>query len=372
MTIADPRGASDAQRFTQIDELRGIAAVLVIVMHAADAFAPFAARSGHGLALREVAFALDFGRIGVVLFFVISGFVVANSLGARGMTLAGFAIRRFFRLFPLFWVSVAAASLLATGTPPAARILANLTMIPAVLGFEPLIGLYWTLETELFFYVAAALLCATGFLFRPVALLAMIAALIAFFAALMFGILPAASRLEWQSMPLNLAFMLWGALLHGTRFSPPRATGDVTLRRWLPRVAAALVLAPSAFVFLRYFHSSSPDDLRWGISYPIALVLFWAWCAVRHTSTGLLSRLGLVSYSLYLSHALVVDLLLEVVDSGAIPGALASLPVLVVAAVVATSAASMVTYLAVEKPFIAAGRRIASGARRRVDRDAEI
>jgi peptidoglycan/LPS O-acetylase OafA/YrhL len=288
------------------------------------------------------------------------------------MTLAGFAIRRFFRLYPLFWVSVAAASLLAATTPPVARVLANLTMVPAVLGFEPLIGLYWTLETELVFYVAAALLCATGFLFRPVALLAMIAALIAFFAALMFGFLPAASRLEWQSMPLNLAFMLWGALFHATRFSPPRATGDVTLQRWLPRVAAALVLAPSAFVFLRYFHTGSPDDLRWGISYPIALALFWAWCAARRPSTGLLARLGLVSYSLYLFHALVVDLLLKVVDSGAIPGALAPLPVLVAAAVAATSAVSAVTYLAVEKPFVAAGRRIADDKRRRAERGAEI
>jgi len=360
MTLADPPASPDAQRFAQVDELRGIAAVLVLVLHAASTFAPNALRHGHGDLLSRVALGVDFGRIGVVLFFAISGFVVANSLASPGMTLRRFAVRRFFRLYPLFWLSVAAAAALATPAPPAAAVAANATMVPALFGFEPLIGLYWTLETELVFYLAAALAAGAGLLFRPAALLAAIAALIALFAALMFGLLPAASRLEWQSMPLNLAFMLWGALFHATRFQPPRGTGEVALREWAPRLGAALVLAPSLFVLARYFHSASPDDLRWGVSYPIALVLFWSFCALRRRPSRVLVGLGVVSYSVYLFHALVVDLLARVLAAGAIPGAFASLPAMTALTLAATAAVAAATYLLVEKPFIAAGRRLSA------------
>ena len=360
MTFADSPGSPDAQRFAQVDELRGIAAVLVLVMHAADEFVAHALRHGHGDIVSRFAHAVDFGRIGVVLFFVISGFVVAHSLRAPGMTLGRFAVRRAFRLYPLFWVSVAAAAAVAVTFPPAPAIAANATMVPALLGFEALIGVYWTLETELFFYLLAALAASTGHLFRPESLLAMTAALIAFFAALMFGLVPPASRLQWQSLPLNLAFMLWGALFHATRFHPPHATRELRLQAWAPWIGAALVLAPSAYVFVRYFRSGSPDDLRWGISYPVALALFWGACAWRRRSHAALVGLGVVSYSLYLFHALVVDLLARSLAAGAIPGAFASLPVMITLAVAITTVLATVTYRLVEKPFIAAGRRLSA------------
>lgn len=364
MTLADPPAPPDAPRFAQIDELRGLAAVLVLLTHAAGTFGPHALRHGHGDAISRVALGVDFGRVGVVLFFVISGFVVANSLGARGMTLRRFAIRRFFRLYPLFWASIAAAAAIAVAPPSAATVLANATMIPAVLGVEPLIGLYWTLETELVFYVVAALLAGTGHLFRPASLLAIMAALIVVFAGLMFGVLPAASRLEWQSLPLNLAFMFWGALFHATRFQPPRDTRDVSFREWAPRAGAALVLAPSAYAFARYLLAGSPDDFRWGVSYPIALALFWGVCAWRRASSGVLVGLGVISYSVYLFHALVVDLLGRALAAGAIGGALASLPAMIAITLVATAALSVATYALVEKPAIAAGRRLSARAGR--------
>lgn len=352
------------QRFAQIDELRGVAAVLVLITHASEIFAPYAASAGHSVLLSRIALGIDFGRIGVVLFFIISGFVVAHSLGTRGMTLARFAVRRAFRLFPLFWVSVMVAAWVAGTDRSVSTLLANLTMVPALIGFEPLLGVYWTLETELIFYAAAALLWSAGYLFRPAALLSIIAFLILVFAGLMFDVIPAARRLEWQSLPLNLAFMLWGALFHATRFSPPRATQDVALQQWLPWIATALVLAPSLYALARYFHSSSPSDLRWGVSYPTALGLFWIVCSSRHRSMEIIARLGVISYSIYLFHTFAVGLLVALLDSGGISSALAPLPVMVALALGVTVVIATVTYHGIERPFIAAARRLTSSPRR--------
>lgn len=360
MSIERP-ATPDKPRFSQIDELRGVAAALVLVAHACETFAPYAAKAGHSVVLNRISLGVDFGRIGVVLFFIISGFVVAHSLHSRGMTLSRFAIRRVFRLYPLFWVSVLVAACVAGADRSMATVLANMTMVPALLGFEPLMGLYWTLETELIFYFAAALLFSTGHLFRPTALFSMIAALILLFAALMFDVIPPASRLEWQSLPLNLSFMLWGALFHATRFSPPLATRDIRYQEWLPRIAAVLVLAPSLYVFVRHFHSKSPDDLRWGLAYPIALALFWIVCSKGHRSIGIVARLGVISYSIYLFHALAVMLLARLLDAGVIPGALATLPAMVVLSLAATSVLATVSYGMVERPFIRAARRLTAG-----------
>lgn len=95
------------RRYENIDALRAIAATLVVVQHffgdivreARDPQGPFAQ-------LAEMSMnGVDLGRFGVVLFFLISGFVVPFSIrGAR--PLQRFAISRFFRLYPALWLAV--------------------------------------------------------------------------------------------------------------------------------------------------------------------------------------------------------------------------------------------------------------------------
>ena len=104
-------------RLAYIDTQRGIAALLVIWLHASEVFVQLPKAPSGGW-LFDLAWAVDTGRIGVVLFFAISGFVIPSSLAAKdGETtthaLKVFLIRRFFRLYPAYWVSVLASGLLA-------------------------------------------------------------------------------------------------------------------------------------------------------------------------------------------------------------------------------------------------------------------
>ena len=58
---------------------------------------------------------MPFGWIGVQIFFVISGIVIANS--AQSATPFRFAVSRFLRLYPAAWIAAAIICLLHTVTP---------------------------------------------------------------------------------------------------------------------------------------------------------------------------------------------------------------------------------------------------------------
>ncbi|MEO7910522.1 MAG: acyltransferase family protein, partial [Roseiflexaceae bacterium] len=146
-------------RLDFLDGLRGIAALAVFLAHAGNKVSP-AFRT-----YLEPYFNL--GSWGVVLFFLCSGFILPVSLERQG-SLGRFWIRRFFRLYPLYWINVVIMAMIAPGEPrmvlsgpPAQSLrifLANLTMFQAFLGFPHLMALYWTLTLELLFYILLSLL----------------------------------------------------------------------------------------------------------------------------------------------------------------------------------------------------------------------
>lgn len=81
------------KRYHVLDGMRGIAALCVMLMHAST-------DSEHPLLL-NAGIAVDF-------FFILSGFVIAHSYGARiDMSLREFMSRRIIRLYPLFFLGLA-------------------------------------------------------------------------------------------------------------------------------------------------------------------------------------------------------------------------------------------------------------------------
>jgi peptidoglycan/LPS O-acetylase OafA/YrhL len=80
------------RRYVTLDGMRGVAAMIVILFHAAGSIAPYGLRP-------------RFGFLAVDLFFALSGFVLAYSYDrkfAAGMTPLSFMRLRFIRLYPLF------------------------------------------------------------------------------------------------------------------------------------------------------------------------------------------------------------------------------------------------------------------------------
>ena len=93
--------ASGKERLDFLDGARGLAALLVLAEHGLAASLPDFLKStpvGHG----------NLGKAGVLLFLLISGFIIPASLEQGGSN-TRFWLRRFCRLFPAYWLSIAVA-----------------------------------------------------------------------------------------------------------------------------------------------------------------------------------------------------------------------------------------------------------------------
>jgi peptidoglycan/LPS O-acetylase OafA/YrhL len=159
-TISDlSRGqsAAEANRLPNLDLLRIVAAVMVMVYHLA--YTGNASGSSNPVAYPELFSWVNQGWGGVSLFFMISGFVIAIS--AHHDDPVKFARSRFLRLYPAFFFSMCLTTLVivffARSGAPEFQItfmkwLANLIMIPALLGQPFVDGVYWSIVAELMFY----------------------------------------------------------------------------------------------------------------------------------------------------------------------------------------------------------------------------
>ncbi len=162
------------QRLKFLDGLRGIAALSVVLFHHyifiknATAF-PFP----HFF---EALFSK--GYLGVQIFFVLSGFVIAYSMRHASLTgtyLKRFFIKRSIRLDPPYWVSILLmmtatalfSKLIAKQHEPmfeGRQIFANIFYLQDFLDFESLNPVSWTLCLEFQLYLFFA--CTLGLIFK--------------------------------------------------------------------------------------------------------------------------------------------------------------------------------------------------------------
>jgi peptidoglycan/LPS O-acetylase OafA/YrhL len=155
--------SSDLRRFLFIDGLRGVAAMMVVIVHIRGALAIqygawLPAWLDHLLAL---------GRLGVDIFFVLSGYVIAFSIRNGTYTfsyLGRFAAKRSVRLDPTYWCAIAAeiamiwlAAMLypqfAQPQPSPSTVVAHLFYAQDLLGLGNINPVFWTLCIEVQFYV---------------------------------------------------------------------------------------------------------------------------------------------------------------------------------------------------------------------------
>lgn len=150
----------EKQRLLFLDFLRGIAVLAVFFEHTSLELYPQFKAFTHSW--------FNFGKFGVVTFFLVSGFIIPFSL-ERSQSVKKFWISRFFRLYPLYWISLSLFVLLYACNFRAAidaearsnwigNALINITMLQEFLGVPHIRGLYYTLTLELLFYVACSVL----------------------------------------------------------------------------------------------------------------------------------------------------------------------------------------------------------------------
>lgn len=281
-----PRQDSASFRLSELDALRGFAALAVVLYHFTDAYQRL---FGHPT---PPPFSLKIGDLPVYLFFVISGFVIDLTL-QRCRTGGDFLISRFARLFPAYWAAVllTAAVVWTLGLPgyePSLKTVAiNLTMLQEFLRTPHVDFVYWTLERELLFYLIMYLI------FR-------------------FGVL---AHAEWILVAMTLlrvatkgAYQLWGwefswtlTWLLNLNLIALFAIG-VVLQRWKSdgRARIRIPLVAALWLAFGYVHG----DWRTAAMLGVLLLIFIA--AISGLMPWLKWRplvfLGSISYTLYLTH----------------------------------------------------------------------
>ena len=149
-----------------IQFLRFVAASLVVFSHSTDAIGMYIANS----VSRSMLYVANFGASGVHIFFVISGFIMVYTSFEKNdenFDSEKFLIRRFIRIYPIFWLYAAVYILshyivLGGYNLSILDILRSLLLLP---GYSPLIiGPAWTLSFEIYFYICFAVFMTLGLL----------------------------------------------------------------------------------------------------------------------------------------------------------------------------------------------------------------
>ncbi|MEO8017814.1 MAG: acyltransferase [Pseudomonadota bacterium] len=269
------------ERLEIIDGLRGVAAFSVVLGHLSSRTA-LAGIMGHGY-------------LGVSIFFVLSGFVIAMSVDDRfiSASFAGrFAARRAIRLDPPYWASIAVALTLTwfaarngfpREIPGAAELFAHLFYLQDILGFESISSVYWTLCYEIQFYLFFLVMMwlrqhTRGFWFLWCAVF----------------VVSLAELAELIDISGNAVFLqYWFSF----------AMGAMTYWAVRAKIHPAALVAAAAATLSLTFSSHAP----WCITTVLTvIVIYWG---VRRNSAWLSAApvqfLGRISYSMYLFHPLV-------------------------------------------------------------------
>ena len=289
MSNVRPNARHD-NRIPELDYLRGLAALSVLIFHylfkgPTDGliWSP-----SFGL-LTDVA---GYGYLGVNLFFIISGFVIAMSL--KGMSVFDFLKARAIRLLPAMWVcaTVTAISItvLSPQVWPMTNWLASLTLIPEWFGSLGVDGAYWSLRVEVQFYIAVGLFIALGrFKLAPVAI----------------GIWLAASA-------ANLLFPIWRLDFLLCLAWAPYLCAGILFYNWYAtglRNLTGFGLIVSFVLCVCYGYKSAAKDgyeIPW-VSCLIVIILFAVFATLcgrktRVKATAMSQILGEITYPVYLLH----------------------------------------------------------------------
>lgn len=384
------RVTTSGRYLPQVDGIRFIAISSVFLFHVtrllyddypANRQLPFGAAEGDDLGMRS----LREGRLGVMVFFALSGFILALPFvssrlgGGRPVSLRAYFLRRVTRIEPPYLVALLAVAVLAATTdawgPPTGvgeRFAAGVWYGHTILyGIPNLLNPpFWTLEIEVQFYVLMPVLAVVCFRGdrarrRRVAIAAAAVVLTLVQVALgarlgpghPLGILP--SYLQW----FLIGFLIADVFVVDWRGAPrtSRAWDLVSVVGWPAFFLLGAREDAAAYVFLPW------------LLLPLFVAVFRGRATSRALGNRWVTTVGGMTYSIYLVHAPVIDLLgrhtTRLFDTYSTGSVLAQ-AVLLAPAVLATGLAFFVL---VERPCMRPGwpaelrRRLASRRRPRVD-----
>jgi exopolysaccharide production protein ExoZ len=299
MTQFRAKDARSRELFS-IQYLRGLAALTVLVSHTLQW--PLASMSQ--TLLRS-------GRLGVEVFFVISGFIITLVGGDGAFDPVSFARRRAWRIVPLYWGATLAVTVMAlllpslfrTTVPTLTGVMDSLFFIPSEIPKAPLLGVGWTLDYEAFFYLVFVCLAGLTSEIRTLAICLGLGALVA-----IGQLMSHASDLQYfYTSPSLIGFAAGTVLAQAWRHG---LVGRVAiLPRWL--LALAPLLLTVAFFIIPALDEAGRAPISFHLTMSAAAIaIVGAALALEaagrlHPHRGL-HYLGDASYSVYLFHLFAV------------------------------------------------------------------
>lgn len=331
--------------------LRGLAALMIVFLHLGVAEARYGTLFG-----MKFLEGFRLGAAGVDIFFVISGFVMVLVTRNKLVTPVRFLAHRLSRIYPNYWVYFLLVTLTwmirpewvnssLAGTPD---FLSSLVLLPS--RGVPAVSVAWTLEFEIFFYLVFALLLwiSRARVATTVALTMSVLVLL--------GVLfqPANIILERITHPLILEFAA-GAYL-----------GQFMLYKRVPYTVLMLPLSLLIFT-LHQFGFELADFLHLGEDFErvinfgipaVLLVLGVVALDMRYDIKypRLLINIGNASYTLYLSHILLISAAGKLWSSLGLNNHLSNL-IFDIILLLACVVYALLAYVYIEKPLLKRTRK---------------
>ncbi len=354
-----------SDRIVTIQWLRGIAAMLVVFNHAA--IVPFE----RGARLEEVPHRTELvnvahlGAIGVDIFFVISGFVMAlTALKFHGRQGAGlFLLHRYNRIAPLFYLlsGLLLVDILLANIPLTIGEVLNTILFVPLVDWQtyswPIHFLGWTLAFEFLFYLVVSSLIFTQPAHRVAWLLV---------ATILLPIVGLLFSSEWVAWQMLTSPFMWEFALGVLAFVAYR-------RRLFERYAFAWRIAALMAAFallvpalsdwsqleLISTHFLEQQGALWrALCWGLPAFLFVG-CLLTATGSrdarlsSILKVVGDASYSIYLTHVFVVRVLEEAIERFGLAPLAAAVIILCGSPIV-----GIVVHRLVERPLLKGGQRL--------------
>lgn len=324
-------------KLNNLQALRAFAAINVVIYHT------LGNADKYGFGAHWLSYLAEWGRVGVDLFFVLSGFIMVYINRERMSTPIRFLKGRLVRIVPLYWILSFGMVIIALILPemynPIPEGVINhffssiLFISQPNLDRTPIIYDGWTLEYEVLFYIS------------------MSACLIAKKDTFVYIILS--------------VFIILSIILIDLDFLMIEFVFGIACGLWFNKIKTnkfytilSLFFGFSALLVTTYYHPIDNDLINsrviyWGIP---SIFIVYGLASCKQISDGILTLLGDASYSIYLFQVFTISALCKLVKFTDVADYVGS-DVLIILVTVITTISGVLIYKGVERPLTQFARK---------------